>query len=237
MTTKLPPNSLILLFATPWDDDLGDRIGAVYGDVFADDLVIVGDQFVLDSRVTWSREEPLSDLLDAARGSQPPFAETELLALDAQTAAWKLSIASSKTSDIESMRRLAVCFASAGSLALFVPSTMRLFPPSIVKQVASNPEPNAAVQLLVHAWHNESFMRTRGLTAFGFPEVETDLERGLNAAFFDLMDVATAMIEANRPFRESERLTIGQSLFEVRPGTIEPDPQSPVSGTFGVIRI
>lgn len=225
---QLPPDSLILVFATPWDDDATARIAETHLEIYGSHL---------DPTLQFEKDEPLSDLIEAARGSQPPFAETEVLALESQKVSWRFSIPNAKNSDLETVKRIAVCFSATGALAIFVPSTVRLFAPSVIRQLASSPEIDASTQLFVHAREAEGSLITRGLTAFGLPEIETTTAHGLNAAFFDLMDVAAEMLASGNRFETGDQLTLGPQLLEVTEVTATPDPLSPISGTFGQIKI
>ncbi|MFW5968123.1 MAG: hypothetical protein ACOCV2_11425, partial [Persicimonas sp.] len=89
--------------------------------------------------------------------------------------------------------------------------------------------------LCVHAWHDEDWMTTRGLTAFGMPELQTPIDEGMNAAYFRLMDTAAGMIRQGAAYPDGSDLTIGADTYRLHGERSGPeDDEVPFSGTFGV---
>ena len=98
--------------------------------------------------------------------------------------------------------------------------------------------PQALTNLFINAWHEDGWMRTRGLTAFGLPELEAPVTRGLNAAYFDLMDVAANMIFQAAPFPTGSQLQIGRGMYTLSAGPSGPeDDEAPINGAFGVLTL
>ncbi len=191
------------------------------------------------AEVTLIVEEPLAELHTLAGTSKEAYTPAEVIQLKGHTASWRFSVkGGSKRSPRAARRfgRIASTLVEAGAAGIFMPGIVTLHSPRFVKVATMDlHQSQNLANLCVHAWHADDWMMTRGLTAFGLPELETPIDQGMNAAYFRLMDVAASMIAQNRAFPDDSKLTIGPHTFKLVDGQNGPrDEQVPFSGTFGV---
>jgi hypothetical protein len=189
-------------------------------------------------------EEPIPELVAFAGLSAVPYSPTEAIMLQNHQSVWRLTIeggnpkAGRRAAKFAS--QLFATFVHAGALGVFMPALARLHAPRLIQQETMDLfDPRALVTLFVNAFHEGDWMRTRGLTAFHLPEVETPTAGGLNAAFFRLMDVSASMLMQLAPYPAGSNLQIGRELCDVAMGPhgIEADTQLPVNGAFGVLTV
>lgn len=184
-------------------------------------------------------EEPIAELHQLASRSKEPYTPTEVVLLKNHSAAWRFVLKGGSSRSPKAARdfaRIAATLVEAGAAGIFMPGLTALHSPRFVKYLTMRLElPENLANFLVHAWHQDGWMMTRGLTAFGLPELETPVSDGMNDAYFRLMDVAANMITINRPFPHDSALTLGFKNYRIYDEQRGPrDEQVPMSGTFGV---
>ena len=227
------------------DDEL-DILSTVHPDVWAEQLtfhddptseaaISVGD---CDATITLRIDEPLEDLPEIAGTAKRPFRPTELARLEEHRAVWRLTMPDVSDAPLRrayAFAKLVTTAVEAGAPGVFFPFCLQLHSPSLITQLAVDfSDPPAMVNLFVNAWNDDEWMITRGLTVFGFPEVETRLDSGLNDAFFRLMDVAAGMLMHRGPFHDGARLELGPHIYRVEPGPSGPrDTMVPICGAYG----
>ncbi len=184
-------------------------------------------------------EEPLEELHTLAGTSKEPYTPTEVIQLKQHTASWRFVVKGGKRKGIVPARyfaRIASTIVEAGAAGIFMPGLVTLHSPRFIKLVTMDiDQTHNLTNLCVHAWHQDEWMTTRGLTAFGLPELQTYIDEGMNAAYFRLMDVATSMLGKGGAFPADAKLTIGAGSYRLTDARQGPeDEQVPFSGTFGV---
>lgn len=235
---KLEPNALLVIVSTPWEDDLQTRVTDAFADIFPSPISVDEDSIFVDgTTINVVKDEPLEALQEIVSLAQPPFAETEAYAVSAQVCSWRLSVEDATVNDLGPLKKVLVCLAASGALSFFVPATVRIFSPTFVRQSASDPSAHTSAHLFVHAWNAGDAMRTRGLTSVGLPELEIGTEEGMNGAFFNLMDAATACLESETPLTIDRTVLIGPRPYTLSNATDRTDQISPISGHFGVLRL
>lgn len=187
-------------------------------------------------------EEPIEELVEVAGTSKEPYTASEAAQLKAHEAIWRVTVAGGTEEGLENavwVSQLMSTFVEAGAAGAFIPAVVQLHSPSFIKsQTMGIGHIQPIVNLFVGAWDDDQWMMTRGLTAFGLPEVETPVGSGLNAAYFRLMDVASGMINNRSPFPLGANLDIGPESFTIEEGPQGPeDEQVPVSGAYGVLTV
>lgn len=183
-------------------------------------------------------DEPLPNLPDLVGTSKRPFRASEAVRLKEHTAVWRLVLSQVSDAPIErayAFARMVTTAVEAGAPGVFFPFSVQLHSPSLVQQLAVDfSKPPAMVNLYMNAWNDDDWMITRGLTVFGFPEVETPIDAGLNDAYFRLMDVAAGMLVQRDPYHDGARLEVGPRTFRIEPGPSGPaDKMVPLCGAFG----
>ena len=184
-------------------------------------------------------EEPLEELHTLAGTSKEPYTPTEVVQLKEHTATWRFVVPGGTehgTQGAVRIAKLASTLVEAGAAGIFMPGTVTLHSPRFIKLVTMEPEnPQNLANLFVAAWHTDDWMMTRGLTAFGLPELETPVDEGMNAAYFRLMDITAGMLQHERAYPEGATLTVGPTNYKLTDGRQGPeDEQVPFSGEFGV---
>lgn len=184
-------------------------------------------------------EEPIEELHNLASRSKEPYTPTEVVLLKSHTAAWRFVLKGGTSRNPKAARdfaRIASTLVEAGAAGIFMPGLTALHSPRFIKYMTMQLEQaENLANLFVHAWHQDDWMMTRGLTAFGLPELETPTADGMNDAYFRLMDVAANMITINRAFPDDSSLTLGFKNYRIHDEQRGPrDEQVPMSGTFGV---
>lgn len=251
---KASPDSFVALIPVPWGLDGAALLEEVHGEtwfeiaqvelaeqedtsegIFARGRIVLGE----DKSATLLVEAPIDELAGLASMSREPFTPTEAILLEKHQAIWRLVVPCQRDRcrrDARIFARLLSTFVEAGAPGIFLPFCLQMHSPGAIKQMAMDlAEVSNLVQMLVGAFHDEHWMRTRGLTAFGLPEVETAVEEGLNASYFTLMDVSASMILQQGPYPLGSQLQLGPKLFEVQAGPQGPeDDKVPIAGTYGV---
>ena len=187
-------------------------------------------------------EEPIEELVEAAGTSKEPYTASERALLENHEAIWRVVVEGGAEEGLEAaiwVSKLMATFVEAGAAGAFMPAIAELHSPGFVKsQSMSIGHIQPIVNLFVGAWDDGDWMATRGLTAFGLPELETPVDGGLNAAYFRLMDTASGMINNRSDFPVGANLEIGRESFEIEEGRQGPvDERVPLSGAFGVLTL
>lgn len=259
-TFQVSPTHLLVLCPTPFTVRGGEEFEETHAmhwqevatytitpreEVGEDGILATGEvRFEGDEHtvVTIIVEEPLEDVTSLAATSAEPLTAPELILLKEHQAVWRLQVAAGRDKGRLAARRLCQVIATiieVGACAVFLPSTLRLHAPQFIRMQTMDPySPEGTANLFVSAWHDDSgWMRTRGLTAFGLPEIETSTKGGLNGAYFLLMDVAANMLFQMAPYPEHARLQVGPYTYSVVPGPSSDeveDDEAPMNGLFGV---
>ena len=188
-------------------------------------------------------EAPTPELVELSSISPMPFTETELVLLHRHLSSWRVVIPAGRRHGRRAAKRMAQlwsAFIAAGACGVFLPGLVRLHSPGLIKKETMDlSSPQALTNLFINAWHEDGWMRTRGLTPFGLPELETPTGAGLNGAYFCLMDVAANMLFQMAPYPPEAVLQIGPKVYSFEPGPRGPaqDDEVPVCGAFGVMSI
>lgn len=187
-------------------------------------------------------EPPTPELIELAPMSAMPYNEPEAILLHQHQSLWRIDLAGGQRLGRRNAKRMAQLwstFISAGACGVFLPGLIHLHSPGMVrKETIELNNPQALANLFVNAWHEEGWMHTRGLTAFGLPELEIKANKGLNAAYFTLMDVAANMIFQMAPYPQDATLQIGPYHYTIAQGPTGPeDDEVPINGIFGVMTL
>ena len=240
---KATPDSLLVLL--PWIDATIDvaLLKETHAHIWAEtiDVVETDDTIVLqqvNEQVTlWIGEQ--DDTLTAAMPFAPePFVGSEKLRVETHTHVIHLIANGEPTYPTALMTKLVSTFVEMGSAAIFIPMTGRIFPQRWVQRATMTPDLQATVQIFINAWDDDTTMRTRGLTAFGLPELQLAITEGKNAAFFDLLDISAFMIDRGVAVEVGERVQVGAKFYKAY--AVESptdDPLVPIAGTFGVLEL
>lgn len=204
MTNQHPPNTLMIVLPTPWNDDFSDRVASTYLEIWDRELHSEGDDTKgmfreSDQSAVWIRDPMVDHLAESIAHSHPPFAESEQLIAAQHKVSWRVNIESPTYADARFLVRLMAAITANQSVATLIPSTGRAFPPTFTRQLSASDEIESVISFFVHAWTEGTIMRTRGLTAFGFPEVETEITGGKNEAYFNLLDLSASIILDGMP--------------------------------------
>lgn len=252
-STKATPDSFVGIAPVSWGLDNADLLSETHGQhwmeeaVYAVEPVEDAEGVIGRGKVTFEDgfeaalvvEEPLEELHTLAGTSKEPYTPTEVIQLKQHTAAWRFVVDGGLDACPEAARhfaRIASTMVEAGAAGILMPGLVTLHSPRFIKLVTMDVEqPDNLTNLCVHAWHKDEWMMTRGLTAFGMPELETQVDEGMNAAYFRLMDVAAGMVSHGRAYPKGAQLTIGPKNYKLVEGRNGPeDEQVPFSGSFGV---
>jgi hypothetical protein len=209
----------------------------------ADDIFAKGE-LRLDEGTTIQLmvEEPIEGLMNLIPTSKEPYTPTEAMLIKQQKACWRFVIENGAERGKAAARdfaKVASTLVEAGGAGVFMPGTVALHSPSFIKLVTMDlSHPQAMTNLCVNCWDGDGWMATRGLTAFGLPELETEINEGANAAYFRLMDIAAGMINQGTPYPTGSSLNVGHQAFTLVEGRNGPeDEQVPISGSFGVLTV
>lgn len=255
---RAEPDSFVVLFPVHWELDQTDSLRAQHARNWQDETEwsveeagagagegiratghIEGPD---DKSAEVVVEEPLEKLVEAVGTSKEPYTASERAMLEDHSAIWRVTVEGGKEEGIEQavwVTQLMSTFVEEGAAGAFVPAILELHSPSFVKsQAMTIGHIQPVVNLFVGAWDNGDWMLTRGLTAFGLPELETPVEGGMNAAYFRLMDTASGMLNNRSAFPIGADLEIGPETYQIEEGRQGPeDEQVPISGHFGVLTI
>jgi len=210
--------------------------------IYGEGHIVFKDEFGGDVVAEIVVEQPLPGMVQLASTSPEPFMETELVMLQQHRSIWRASISAEGKQARRAAKRMMQLFESmiqAGAHGVFLPGAMRLHAPLFVRRNTMDLfDAQALAKLFIGAFHVDEWMRTRGLTAFGLPELETKVDEGLNAAFFRLMDVAANMLYQMGPYPSGAQLQIGHQMFALEEGPAGPeDTDAPINGAFGVMTV
>lgn len=239
---RATPDSFVVLVAAPWGAEATALVVQTFEETWVEPLQVSWDDEaghgvfgVGDQKIAWVIEEPIPELVELAGSSFEPYAPTEVVLLERHTHIWRLVVGNGVEGAV-ALLKLMNGFVEAGASGAFLPQTMRLHSPRTIRVLSMDPTAEQALaNVYVNAWHGEEWMRTRGLTAFGYPELETPIVDGMNAAYFRLMDVAANMIRRGGRFPNGSQIEAGPRTFMLRKGPTGPDDQQvPFSGHFGV---
>lgn len=247
---KANPDSFVVVLPTSWSGDVTGLICESYRESWFQELEaeVDGDsdfeisaifRFEDGCEARGAVEEPLPDLTDLAGRSYEPYAASELALLESHENVWRIVVDSGDDARAAARRttELMSAFIDAGAFGAFIPQAVRLHSPRTVRSLTVDPgQHDALANIFVNAWHDDGWMRSRGLTAFGLPELETPVDQGLNAAYFRIMDIAANMIGLGRPYPPGAQLDAGPTSYrlELGPKGIEDDEDVPICGHFGV---
>lgn len=244
------PDSFVAVIPTSWTPDAVDLIIESYQHSWVKALEIeplddsdlewaASVRFEDETEVLVGIEDAIPELTDLAGSSYEPYAASELALLEEHQNTWRIVAPAGDSAREVAMRvtELMSAFVDAGAFGAFIPQSIRLHSPRTMRSLSVDPtRDDMLANIFVNAWHDEGWMRSRGLTAFGLPELETPVDQGLNAAYFRIMDIAANMIGLGRPYPPGAQLDAGPAAYrlELGPKELENDEQVPVCGHFGV---
>lgn len=252
--SRVAPDSLVALLPVSWGPDEISIFEEVHPQVWAEALPRISSDdptcaaafqigvsetpSLPPFEITLHIDEPIPELLELVDAAKHPFDPSERLQLENHSAIWRITMTGLAAAPVRKARAFARFLASAaeaGAPAVFLPSSFQLHSSQLIRHVSVDlNQPPALVNLYISAFNDDEWMVTRGLTSLGFPELETSVAGGLNAAYFRLLDVATELIVQEAPFRPGARLQLGPHLYEIQPGPRGPeDTAIPVCGAFG----
>ena len=249
---RSPINKIVLVFPTDWHQFDPDRIRSAYAAVTQDvpeppqeDGPADSETTTLnlgDGRISGWLEEAIPDLTDLIGTSPLPFDDGEIKALKNHTGTLRIIIESLDTPMATATFALRVCrgLVRSGCAGVFLPNIVRLHSPSCMEAtLAQSTGIESTIKLLLSARDTESWMTTRGLTAFGLPEVETEIVGGaLNSAYFRILDISAHVLMTGNGLPDGTQVHVGPDLLQVQTGPNGPgDPMVPFNGHFGVLSV
>ena len=260
MTQAALPDTLIALIPCPWDETLDpDELNLTHQDHWQEgasyqwEVTGPPGEMLATGRVTFEGDEhsqaalwiepPSREILEARYSMSQPLSAPEGVLLREHKSLWRFDLKAGSRLGRRAAKRMSQIMATmieAGASAVLLPGVGRLHPAQFVRlQTMDLHAPEAMANLFVGAWHHEGWMRSRGLTAFGLPEIETSTAAGLNGAYFQLMDVAANMLAQHASYPDGGTLEIGRDLLSVHlaPKDAPEDPANPLNGVFGVQRL
>lgn len=236
------PDSLVGLLPVAWSIDEVDLLCEVHPQVWGEPLTRVGDLTfevgTTKTQVTLTVDEAIPELVEMSDAAKHPFSATELLQLQQHQAIWRATMRDVSSEPLKMSRafaRFIITAGEAGAPGVFFPFCVQLLPTQLLRHLSVEMnQPSTLTQLYIGAFNDDEWMVTRGLTVFGLPELETTIDDGLNAAYFRLLDVATAMITQQDTYSSGARLQVGPHFFTLQPGPVgPPDKTVPICGAFG----
>lgn len=248
---KSAQDTFVVVVPTSWDSDVADLIVESYENTWfkslkyetrehADADWVAELRFEDGGLATVVAEEPMPELTQLAGMSYEPYAASDLVLLKEHVSTHRIVVEGGADDGSRAAMRAAELMSAwveAGAHGAFIPQAIRLHSPRTVRSLAADlPANDALANIFVNAWHDSDWMRSRGLTAFGLPELETPTTDGLNGAYFRIMDVAANMIRVGRAYPPGAQLEVGPQSFrlEIGPKGLQDDPEVPVCGHFGV---
>lgn len=238
------PQAIVEAFAEQWQElitfELEERAVKVDDEL---EYLGVGKITFEDGMIARLLIEPAEPgLVQLADLSAVQYSETEAMLLHDHLSLWRFDLPGGQRQGRKGAKRMAqlwACFVWLGASGVFLPGLIHLHSPGFIrKETFELNDPRALTNLFVSAWQDEGWMHTRGLTAFGLPELEVKADQGLNAAYFNLMDVAANMIFQMAPYPSEATLQIGPHNFTIHDGPAGPeDDEAPNNGIFGVMTL
>lgn len=222
---KANPDDFVLLVSNEFDASSPGYIRETHAEFWQEDVELTvgvggGELGLPELTVHLVVDPPIAELAEFAGHALEPFGASDMVLLSRHTQIWRL-VGQSRFAAWP-LLRLASTLIESGASAVFLPGTRQLHSPRAVRRLAMAPEADALTNFFVSAFDGDGWMRTRGLTPFGFPEIETPIADGHNAAYFRLMDVAAAMIANGRPFDDGASLTLGPHAHSLSAGPTGP---------------
>ena len=235
---KANPDDFVILVPHAWGPDAAALVKQTHAEVWQEELSLTmaedgGDAVVSDVSVDIRVDEPIREIAQLAPTSLEPFGASAIALLEQHKAIWRLT-APGGPDAAAPLLRLVNSMTEAGASAALLPAIKRLHSPRSVQRITMNLDARALTNFFVNAFDDGDWMRTRGLTAFGFPEVETPIVDGLNSAYYRLMDLSAGMIGQAGPFPSGGRVRLGPYFFRLEEGPRGPDDEIPVNGIHGV---
>ncbi len=240
---RATPDSFVVLVAAPWGSNAAaSLLVQTYEQTWMEPLHVawedgqeIGEIQSGAIQIRCMIEEPIPELVDLCGTSYEPYAASEQIMLEMHTHVWRL-VATGGMEAATALLKVMTALIEAGGSGAFLPQALRLHSPRTMRVLSMEPgSEQTLANIFVNAWHGEDWMRTRGLTAFGLPEIETPVTDGLNGAYFRLMDVATNMIRRGDKFPSGSQITAGPKTFSLEEGPRGPkDERVPMAGHFGV---
>ncbi len=185
-------------------------------------------------------ESPLEGLVEMAGTSLEPITPTEAVLLANHSSVWRVTVPAGKRLGRRGAKRvsqLMATFIETGGCAVYMPALVRLHSARFIrKQTMDLFDLQGVTNLFVSAFREDDWMRTRGLTSFGLPELEMSTEGGVNAAYFTLMDVSASLLSRMSRYPDGATLQLGHNTFTIFDGPqgIDEDADVPFNGCFGV---
>lgn len=255
---RATPDSFVGVAPTTWKHQNAEAILQTHRQHWHEDIEIAleesGDQeeegvfatgelmLANDTTIALVVEEPLEELMHLIPSSKEPYTPTEAMLIKQHAACWRFVIEDGEERGKDAAKdfaKVSSTLVEAGAGGVFMPGTAALHSPSFIKLVTMDlAHPQSMTNLCVNCWDTEGWMATRGLTAFGLPELETEIDEGANSAYFRLMDIAAGMINQNGPYPTGSKLNVGPQSLTIEEGRQGPeDEKIPISGAFGVLTV
>lgn len=259
--TASTPDHIVLLIPCPWKTMSSDALDEIFAEHWQElahftlSEEVIDDDFLLQGSVTFDTaseivepliyvEPPLEGIENSLTMSIDPLTHAEALLLQQHQSIWRIVIPAGQKLGRRAIKRasqLMATFIEAGAIAVFAPGIMRLHSPRFIrKETMDLYNPQGMANLFVGAWHDDQWMRTRGLTAFELPEVEISVQGGMNSAYFNLMDMAANMLMQMRAFPSGSEIQMGHKIMKLTSVSDEhqhTDQEVPSNGYYGVQRL
>jgi hypothetical protein len=239
---KAKPDDFVVLFPVHFSGSAAELVRQTHQEVWMEEIDVrmrdTGGAVRLEGvELQIVIDEPIEGLAELAFTSPEPFAGSATAMLDNHTAVWRV-VGPSGRATAEQMLRFMGTMIESGAAGAFLPGIRRLHSPRTIQRQTMTIDARALTNIFVSAFDRDDWMRTRGLTSFGLPELQTPIVDGPNAAFFRLMDVASAMIGQDSPFQTGSRVQLGPYLWQLvdDQGGIE-DTDVPVNGVHGLLTL
>lgn len=235
---KANPDDFVVLVPNSWGSDAAEFLRQTHLEVWQEEMRISvgadgGDLSVGVLHASVAIDEPIPELVQLASSSLEPFGGSAVGLLEQHTQIWRI-VGSGGVAAASPLARLVTSMMEAGGAGTFLPAIKRLHSPRSVQSITAQLDERALVNVFVSAFDDGEWMRTRGLTAFGFPEVETPLTDGMNAGYYRLMDLAAGMIGQRGPYPSGGRIRLGPHFYRLEEGPRGPDDEIVVNGIHGV---
>ena len=247
-----PPDSIVALVACPWERPDRAYLEAVFAEHWTERAELGADpdrgawsiEGEEHAAIAWFREGPVPELGALVGTSAEPLAPAEYEQLRTHRSTMRLVCPAGRRLGRRAAKRVSQALAAlveAGAPAVMLPALATLHGPRVIRRATMDlHDLGATAQLFVGAFHDGDWMRTRGLTAFGLPELEVNTRgHGRNGAYFTLMDTAATMLAQMARFPDGASLQIGPAFWTIGPGPIgiAADETLPVNGAFGVMTL
>lgn len=239
---KAKPDEFVALAPAPWAKPDPLAIREAYEEYWQEPITVQwergrGSAVIDGTTLTFVSDEPIPELEGLSHAALEPYGASDLAMLQNHLSITR-AIAPDGPRGARALFQFAGALVIAGCAGIFLPNTIRLHSPRTIRRLTMNTDEQALTNFFVAAFDREGWMRTRGLTAFRLPEVETPIDGGMNAAYFRLMDVAAAMIASGASLPPDSNVQLGPKLYRVTPGPTGPvDDDIPINGVHGVLTL